>query len=165
MDEFYVIVYETNLINIPVEKRADWIRKLYPSVNILIAKNPPLKYGLDEESVKIQTDYLKNILGDICVTHFFSSEKYGKFVACSGYPECKYVPKEEKEETIICKCPKCDGNIIIRKTKRGKEFYGCSNYPKCKNAFWDKPTGEICSKCGNLMVEKKGEKICPNCKG
>ena len=62
MDEFYVIVYETNLINIPVEKRADWIRKLYPSVNILIAKNPPLKYGLDEESVKIQTDYLKNIL-------------------------------------------------------------------------------------------------------
>lgn len=81
MDEFCVIVYETNLINIPVEKRADWIRKLYPSVNILIAKNPPLKYGLDEESVKIQTDYLKNILGDICVTHFFSSEKYGKFVA------------------------------------------------------------------------------------
>lgn len=91
--------------------------------------------------------------------------KYGKFVACSGYPECKYVPKEEKEETIICKCPKCDGNIIVKKTKRGKEFYGCSNYPKCKNAFWEKPTGEVCSKCGNLLVEKKGEKICPNCKG
>lgn len=81
MDEFYVIVYETNLINIPVEKRANWIHKLYPSVKILIARNPPSQYGLDEKSVKIQTNYLKDILGDIYVTHFFSSEKYGEFVA------------------------------------------------------------------------------------
>ena len=90
--------------------------------------------------------------------------KYGKFVACSGYPECKYVPKVEKEVSVVCKCPLCDGDIVVKKTKRGKDFYGCSNYPKCKNAFWDKPTGEICPECGNLLVEKKGEKFCPNCK-
>ena len=90
--------------------------------------------------------------------------KYGKFVACSGYPECKYVPKVEKEVNVICKCPLCDGDIVVKKTKRGKDFYGCSNYPKCKNAFWDKPTEEICPECGNLLVEKKGEKFCPNCK-
>ena len=90
--------------------------------------------------------------------------KYGKFVACSGYPECKYVPKVEKEVNVICKCPLCDGDIVVKKTKRGKDFYGCSNYPKCKNAFWDKPTGEICPECGNLLVEKKGKKFCPNCK-
>lgn len=81
MDEFYVIVYETDMINIPVEKRAEWIHKLYPSVKTLIAKNPPLQYGLDEKSVNIQMDFLKKVLNGIDVTHFFSSEKYGKFVA------------------------------------------------------------------------------------
>lgn len=81
MDKVYVIVYETDLIDVPTEQRADWIRKLYPDVNVIIAKNPPKQYGMDEESVKIQTDYLKTILGDIKGTHFFSSEKYGKFVA------------------------------------------------------------------------------------
>lgn len=81
--------------------------------------------------------------------------KYGKFIACSGYPECKYIPKVEKSATVICKCPKCDGDIIVKKTKRGKEFYGCSNFPKCKYASWDKPTGEICSKCKELLVMKK----------
>lgn len=81
MDEMYVIVYETDLIDIPVEKRAEWIKKLYPDVKVLLAKNPPSQYGLDEQSVKIQTDYLKNVMGDIKGTHFFSSEEYGKFVA------------------------------------------------------------------------------------
>lgn len=89
--------------------------------------------------------------------------KYGKFIACSGYPECKYIPKVEKSATVICKCPKCDGDIIVKKTKRGKEFYGCSNFPKCKYASWDKPTGEICSKCKELLVMKKDSVVCPNC--
>lgn len=89
--------------------------------------------------------------------------KYGKFIACSGYPECKYIPKVEKSATVICKCPKCDGDIIVKKTKRGKEFYGCSNFPKCKYASWDKPTGEICSKCNELLVMKKDSVVCPNC--
>lgn len=90
--------------------------------------------------------------------------KFGKFVACSGYPECKYIPKVEKSVTVICKCPLCDGDIIVKKTKRGKEFYGCSNFPKCKYASWDKPTGEVCTKCNGLLVEKKGSVYCPNCK-
>ena len=81
MDEVYVIVYETDLIDIPVEKRAKWINNLYPNVNVIIAKNPPKQYGLDEESVKIQTDYLRKIMKGIKGTHFFSSEEYGKYVA------------------------------------------------------------------------------------
>ena len=81
MDEFYVIVYETDVIDIPVEKRAKWIQQIYPKVHILLAKNPPSQYGLDEESIKIQMDYLKNIIKDIPVTHFYNSEPYGKFVA------------------------------------------------------------------------------------
>lgn len=81
MDEFYILVYETSLINNTVEQRANWIRKLYPSAKVLLAYNPPSKYGLDEESVKIQVDYLKSIIKDIPVTHFYSSEKYGEYVA------------------------------------------------------------------------------------
>ncbi len=87
--------------------------------------------------------------------------KYGKFIACSGYPECKYIKKEEKKVEVVCKCPKCGGNIIVKTTKRKKVFYGCDNYPKCKYALWDKPTGKICDKCGGLLVTKK--EICPEC--
>ncbi len=89
--------------------------------------------------------------------------KYGKFVACSAYPECKYIKKEEKVIIEICDCPKCGHKIIEKKTKRGKIFYGCNNYPKCNYALWDKPTGEICDKCGGLLVEKKDSVICVEC--
>ena len=91
--------------------------------------------------------------------------KYGQFTACSNYPTCKYIKKENKqtEKEIICKCPKCEGNIIVRKTKKGKEFYGCDNFPKCKYALWYKPTGDKCPKCNDLLVIKNGEVICPTC--
>ena len=67
------------------------------------------------------------------------SGKYGKFVACSNYPNCKYVKKKEKQVVEICKCPECDGMIVEKTTKKGKVFYGCNNYPKCKYATWIKP--------------------------
>ena len=70
------------------------------------------------------------------------SGKYGKFTACSNYPKCKYIKKEEKKVVEICKCKECDGMIIEKRTKRGKIFYGCSNYPKCKYASWTKPENE-----------------------
>lgn len=89
--------------------------------------------------------------------------RYGEFTACSNYPECKYIKKEEKEVKEIMDCPKCGGKIIEKKTKRGKIFYGCNNYPKCKYASWDKPTGNLCKECGEPLVEKKGSEICPNC--
>ena len=68
------------------------------------------------------------------------SGKYGKFVACSNYPKCKYIKKEEREVVEVGKCPECGSPVIEKKTRRGKTFYGCSNYPKCKYATWDKPT-------------------------
>lgn len=89
--------------------------------------------------------------------------KFGEFVACSNYPECKYIKKEEKVKTVICKCPKCDGDIVEKKTRRGKIFYGCDKYPKCDIALWDKPTGDTCPECGSLLVEKKDEIKCSSC--
>lgn len=91
------------------------------------------------------------------------SGKFGKFVACSNYPECKYIKKEEKQVVEVCDCPKCGGKIIEKTTRKGKTFYGCNNFPKCKYALWDKPNGEICPKCNGLLVTKKDSIICPEC--
>ena len=89
--------------------------------------------------------------------------KYGEFVACSNYPTCKYIKKDKKETTVVCKCPKCNGNIIERPTKKGKIFWGCENFPKCKYASWYKPTGEVCDVCGDVLVEKNGSIVCQTC--
>lgn len=91
--------------------------------------------------------------------------RFGKFMACKNYPECKFTkPIVEK---LGVKCPKCnDGDVIIRKTKSGRVFYGCSNYPDCDFVEWNKPTGEVCESCGAYMVEKNSKKesksICSN---
>ena len=91
--------------------------------------------------------------------------RYGKFVACSNYPACKYIQnnEEKKEVKEIMKCPQCDGMIVEKVTRRGKIFYGCNHYPKCKVATWDKPTGELCPKCGNILVETKDGIKCSKC--
>ncbi len=89
--------------------------------------------------------------------------RYGEFIACSNYPNCKYIKKEEKEETTFATCPKCDGKIVAKRTRKGKIFYGCSNYPDCDMALWYKPTGELCKKCNSLMVVKGKKEVCPNC--
>lgn len=77
--------------------------------------------------------------------------RFGKFLACTGYPDCKNV------KSIIVptgvKCPECGkGDIVERKSKKGKIFYSCSRYPDCKFALWNKPTGEKCPKCGQMLV-------------
>ena len=91
--------------------------------------------------------------------------RYGKFVACSNYPTCKYIKndKEEKKVVEIMDCPKCDGKVVEKKTKRGKIFYGCLNYPKCDFATWDKPLEEKCPNCHGTLVEKKDKIKCMNC--
>ncbi len=81
MDKVIVVVYDTDVIDIEAEKRANWIKELYPNVEIRFAHNPPSKYGLDEESVNIQMKYLSEIIKDEVPTHFYSSEKYGASVA------------------------------------------------------------------------------------
>ena len=104
--------------------------------------------------------------------------KFGRFYACSRFPKCKYT-ESLKENTLGIKCPKClsadrqdkEGEIVEKRTKKGKIFYGCSNWPKCDFALWDKPvrqaqggpTGEKCPKCGSLLVETKRKQIkCSN---
>ena len=88
--------------------------------------------------------------------------RFGKFTACSNYPTCKYIKKEKPVQIEIMDCPKCDGKILLKKTRRGKDFYGCSNYPKCDFASWYEPINKFCPKCKSILV-KKGKKIaCSN---
>lgn len=89
--------------------------------------------------------------------------KFGAFVACSNFPTCKYIKQEERQETEICNCPKCDGMIIEKKSKRGKVFFGCNNYPKCKEAYWDKPIGKNCPECNSMLTMKKDKIKCSSC--
>ena len=78
--------------------------------------------------------------------------RFGDFLACSGFPECKYTKSIIKNTGV--KCPKCDGDIIVKRSKKGKTFYGCSSYPTCDMVFWYKPVNKNCPKCGNLLVER-----------
>ena len=89
--------------------------------------------------------------------------RYGAFTACSNYPACKYIKKDEKEVEGICPCPQCDKEIIAKKSRKGKVFYACSGYPDCKFALWDKPTGEKCPECEALLTEKGKTIKCSAC--
>jgi DNA topoisomerase-1 len=86
--------------------------------------------------------------------------RFGKFVACSGFPECKNT-KELPPIRLDIACPLCkEGQIVERKTKRGRLFYGCSRWPDCNFATWQKPTGKLCPDCGSAMVEFRGKEKC-----
>lgn len=89
--------------------------------------------------------------------------KYGEFIACSNYPTCKYIKNEKNTPKEIMDCPKCDGKIIEKKTRKGKIFYGCSNYPKCDFATWDEPINEHCPNCNGILVTKNKKIKCLNC--
>ena len=81
---------------------------------------------------------------------------HGKFLACPGFPECKNT--KTYFEKIGVSCPDCGGDIVIRKTKKGRRYYGCINNPDCTFMTWQMPTSEKCPKCGKTMV-KKGSKL------
>ncbi len=82
--------------------------------------------------------------------------RYGKFIACPGYPECKnskpYLEKTGAE------CPDCGGDIVKRRSRKGRTFYGCSNYPDCEFVVWHEPSEEMCPDCGSFMVKRRTRK-------
>lgn len=79
--------------------------------------------------------------------------RYGKFIACPGYPECKNVLKFVEKTGV--KCPKCNGDVIVKHTKKKRVFYGCSNYPECDFVSWNEPVNERCPQCGGILFKKK----------
>jgi len=82
--------------------------------------------------------------------------RYGKFLACPGFPECRNA-KPLLEPTGVG-CPNCQGELVMRRSKKGRKFYGCNNYPECQFVVWDQPTDRKCPMCGSMMVLKENKK-------
>ena len=78
--------------------------------------------------------------------------RYGKFLACPGFPACRHTAQIKVE--IGVKCPFCDGMVVERRSRKGRKFFGCTRFPDCKFVSWDKPIDEKCPQCGSYMVEK-----------
>lgn len=151
---------ELDMIEDGEENWKDFIQKFYPTLDsaVKIAEEQLEKI----EAIVIETDEICELCGSNMVIR---NGRFGQFLACKNYPECKNTkPILEK---IGVHCPLCeDGEVIVRKSKRGKVFYGCSNFPKCKFATWSKPLNKKCELCDSIMVEKQtknGEfEICSN---
>jgi DNA topoisomerase-1 len=99
------------------------------------------------------TDEICDVCGKPMV---IKQSRFGKFIACTGYPECK------NTKSIVVKvegvtCPSCGKEIVMRKSRKGKVFFGCSGYPDCRQVFWYKPVDKKCPQCGALLVERKGK--------
>jgi DNA topoisomerase-1 len=77
--------------------------------------------------------------------------RYGKFVGCSNFPECRHT--RPYLELIGVQCPLCDGDLVVKRTKRGRTFYGCTNYPECEFASWKRPLAQPCPVCGKMLVQ------------
>jgi DNA topoisomerase I len=109
------------------------------------------------QEVEIKDEPAGEDCGECGSAMVFKMGRYGKFMACSNFPECRNTKPIVKE--IGVKCPKChEGNIIERKSKKRRLFYGCDQFPKCDFLSWDKPIARACPKCESLLVEKKLKK-------
>ena len=108
--------------------------------------------GVKIELEEDKTDLICEKCGKPMVVKF---GRYGRFIACSGYPDCKNIVKMVSK--IGVPCPKCSGDVIVKKTKKGREFYGCSQYPACTFVSWNQPTTERCPQCGEVLFKKKGK--------
>ena len=110
------------------------------------------------ETVKIEDEVTDEICENCGRNMVIKYGPHGRFLACPGFPECRNTkPYLEK---IGVPCPLCGGEVVIRKTKKGRRYFGCSNHPECEFMSWQKPSSQKCPKCGNYMVEKGNKLIC-----
>lgn len=132
---------------------ADWVETLHDFYDDFDKTLKKAKKEMDGVKIQLEedkTDFICPNCGRPMVVKF---GRYGKFIACSGYPECKTVKKIVNDTGAVC--PKCGGKIIEKKSKRGRVFYGCDQYPKCDFVSWDAPSGKNCPVCGKVLLQKK----------
>ncbi len=136
------------------EGKTEWVKVLeefYPSFEKDLKK---AKEEVEKITVK---DEVSDVACDKCGRMMvYKISRFGKFLACPGYPECKNT-KTIRHETGA-KCTKCGGEILIRRSKKGKEYFACENMPKCDFIAWDRPVvGRVCPNCGSVLLEKTGK--------
>ena len=137
----------------------DTIRDFYSDFEKLYNKAETSLEGQKVKVPVVETDVVCDKCGRKMVV---KSGRFGKFLACPGYPECKNT-KPMPEDEVKQPCPKCGGKLVKKISKKGKKFYGCSNYPDCDFAAPGIPTGEKCPECGNYIISGvRGRKYCMN---
>ncbi len=132
------------------------LREFYPGFEKLVET-------AEEEVSKIEIrDEETDIPCELCGRNMvIKMGRYGKFLACPGFPECRNTkPLLEKVDDV--QCPRCEGDVLIKKTKKGRRYYGCENNPECEFMSWNKPSTEKCELCGSMMVEKGKKLLCIN---
>jgi len=153
VDAEFTANMEGKLDNIE-EGEKDWvhvIREFYGPFEKTL-KSAEEKVG----KIKIQ-DEVSDVVCEFCGRNMvYKQGRFGKFLACPGFPNCRNT-KAIVESTGIS-CPNCSGELIARRTKKGRKFYGCSKYPECSFVIWDEPVAEKCPECGSLIVKKYNKK-------
>ncbi|MFZ2193075.1 MAG: type I DNA topoisomerase [Candidatus Moraniibacteriota bacterium] len=114
------------------------------------------------EEKKLEQEFSGEICDKCGAKMAVKKGRFGTFLGCSNYPACKNIKRIENKTGVLC--PKCKtGDIVERKSKKGRSFYGCNTYPACDFSLWKKPTGDVCPKCNSLLVfAAKGETECSN---
>ncbi|NLO10769.1 MAG: type I DNA topoisomerase [Clostridiales bacterium] len=131
------------------------VRNFYPDLDEAVEK-------AHEELDKIHiADEVSEEICELCGRNMvIKYGPHGKFLGCPGFPDCRNTkPYLEK---IGVECPSCGGDVVIRKTKKGRRYFGCSNHPDCSFMTWQKPSKEKCSKCQSVMLEKGNKLVCSN---
>ncbi|MDY2726112.1 MAG: type I DNA topoisomerase, partial [Anaerostipes faecalis] len=146
------------LLDMVEEGKVHWksiIENFYPDFNIAV-KNA------EKELEKVDiADEVTDVICDQCGRNMVVKYgPYGKFLACPGFPECRNTkPHFEK---VGVPCPICGGEVVLKKTKKGRKYYGCENNPECDFISWQKPSTVKCERCGSYMIEKGKKLVCSN---
>ena len=135
--------------------KSEWVetvRSFYEDFDKTLKNAKESMEGVKIKLKEEETDFICEKCGRRMV---IKTGRFGKFIACPGYPECKNIKKIVVETGAVC--PKCGGKVIEKKSRRGRLFYGCSNYPNCDFVSWDEPLNEKCPSCGEILYRKKGK--------
>lgn len=138
--------------------RADWVKTIDDFYQGFEKSLEQAEKNMEGKRIKVEdipTDEICEKCGRPMV---IKSGRYGKFVACSGFPECRNAHPLVKDTGGLC--PLDGGHMLVRKSAKGRVYYGCSNYPKCNYMTWDEPVPEKCPQCGSTLFKKKGQLYC-----
>ena len=138
--------------------QADWVKTIDDFYQGFSKSLEQAEKNMEGKRIKVEdipTDEICEKCGRPMV---IKSGRYGKFVACSGFPECRNAHPLIKDTGGIC--PECGGHMLVRKSAKGRIYYGCGNYPKCNFMTWDEPVSEKCPQCGQTLFKKKGQLYC-----
>jgi len=137
---------------------ADWVKTIDEFYQGFEKSLEQAEKNMEGKRIKVEdipTDEICEKCGRPMV---IKSGRYGKFVACSGFPECRNAHPLVKDTGGLC--PLDGGHMLVRKSSKGRVYYGCSNYPKCNYMTWDEPVPERCPQCGSTLFKKKGQLYC-----